>query len=92
MNEMPDSEFVIEADMVILALGFVHPQREGIVEDLGLKLDARGNILTGPDYMTSKKQVFAAGDSRRGASLVVWAIYEGREAARSINGFLKASR
>lgn len=90
MNEVPDSEFVIEADIVILALGFIYPQREGIVEDLGLKLDGRGNILTDQDYMTSKRSVFAAGDSRRGASLVVWAIYEGRQAGESIDRYLSA--
>jgi len=88
MKEVPGSEFVIEADLVVLALGFVHPEREGILEDLGLKLDARGNILAGADYMTSKKSVFAAGDSRRGASLVVWAIYEGRQAAESMDRYL----
>ncbi|MFA5104041.1 MAG: glutamate synthase subunit beta [Candidatus Margulisiibacteriota bacterium] len=91
MKEIPGSEFVIEADLIVLALGFVHPERDGIVKDLNLKLDVRGNILTGPDYMTSKKPVFAAGDSRRGASLVVWAIYEGRQAAESIDRYLSTS-
>ncbi|MFA4984299.1 MAG: glutamate synthase subunit beta [Candidatus Omnitrophota bacterium] len=88
INEIPGSEFEIEADMVILALGFLHPQRQGLIEELGLKLDARGNLSTGADLMTSKKGIFAAGDMRRGQSLVVWAISEGRRAAHEIDSYL----
>ena len=88
INEIPGSEFEIEADMVILALGFLHPERQGLIGDLGLKLDARGNLSTGADLMTSKKGVFAAGDMRRGQSLVVWAISEGRRVAHEIDNYL----
>lgn len=88
MRQVEGTEFVIEADLVILALGFVHPDHGGIVRSLGLKTDPRGNILAGEDHMTSQKKVFAAGDARRGASLVVWAIYEGRQAASAIDRFL----
>lgn len=88
INEIPGSEFEIEADMVILALGFLHPERQGLIEELGLKLDAKGNLSTGTDLMTSKKGIFAAGDMRRGQSLVVWAISEGRRAAHEIDGYL----
>lgn len=85
MQEIADSEFVLEADLVLLALGFVHPEQDTVVADLGLDLDPRGNIQAGEDYQTNKPGVFAAGDARRGQSLVVWAIYEGREAARCID-------
>lgn len=89
MTEIPGTEFEIEADMVILALGFMHPEKKGAIEELNLELDSRGNVKTGDNYMTSKKGVFAAGDMRRGQSLVVWAIYEGRSAAYYIDKFLK---
>ncbi|NIA12692.1 MAG: glutamate synthase small subunit [Nitrospiraceae bacterium] len=85
MQEIAGSEFVLEADLVLLALGFLHPEQDTVVADLGLELDARGNIQAGEDYQTSKPGVFAAGDARRGQSLVVWAIHEGREAARCID-------
>jgi glutamate synthase (NADPH/NADH) small chain len=85
MKEVPGSEFEIEADLVVLALGFVHPEKKGLVEGLGVELDSRGNIKTGNDYMTSVKNVFAAGDMRRGQSLIVWAISEGRNAAHFID-------
>jgi glutamate synthase (NADPH/NADH) small chain len=85
MVEIPGSEFTLECDLVLLALGFLHPEHDTIVQGLGLELDARGNIKAGLDYETSRKNVFAAGDARRGQSLVVWAIREGREAARSID-------
>ncbi len=88
MKEVPDSEFVLEADLVILALGFVHPEHRGLVEELGLAKDERGNISSGDDHMTSKKGIFVAGDARRGASLVVWAIYEGRRAADFVDKYL----
>ncbi len=82
------SEFDIPADLVLLAMGFVHPEHPGIVEDLGLNLDRRGNIQVDADFMTNQRGVFAAGDCQRGQSLVVWAIAEGRKAARAADLFL----
>jgi glutamate synthase (NADPH/NADH) small chain len=86
---IPGTEFVLKADLVLLAMGFTGPVKSGMVEELGLELDARGNIKTGEDYMTSVPAVFAAGDARRGQSLVVWAIAEGRKAACGINQYLR---
>jgi glutamate synthase (NADPH/NADH) small chain len=91
MKEIPGSEFQIEADLVILALGFLGPERDGLPAQLNLESDDRGNIKTGADYMTSAKGVFAAGDMRRGQSLIVWAISEGRRAARAIDEYLMGS-
>jgi glutamate synthase (NADPH/NADH) small chain len=86
---VPGSEFEIEADLVLLAMGFVHPLHDGLIKSLGLALDSRGNVKADTDgYQTSLAKVFAAGDMRRGQSLVVWAIREGRQAARSIDKFL----
>jgi glutamate synthase (NADPH/NADH) small chain len=82
------SEFVMHADLVLLAMGFTGPVRAGMIEQLGVKLDGRGNVETGADYMSSVPGVFAAGDMRRGQSLVVWAIAEGRKAAASIDNYL----
>jgi len=82
------TEFVMEADLVLLAMGFTGPVRGGMIEQLGVKLDARSNVETGSDYMSSIPGVFAAGDMRRGQSLVVWAIAEGRKAAASIDSYL----
>ena len=84
------SEFTLETDLVLLALGFLGPVRSGMIEQLGLKLDARGNVATDEDYATSVEGVFAAGDMRRGQSLVVWAIAEGRKAAAAIDRYLAA--
>jgi len=83
------SEFVLEVDLVLLAMGFTGPVRSGMVEQLGVKLDDRGNVETGADYASSVPGVFAAGDMRRGQSLVVWAIAEGRKAAASIDKYLR---
>lgn len=83
------TEFVMDCDLALLAMGFTGPVRNGMVEQFGAKLDARGNIETGSDYMSSVPGVFAAGDMRRGQSLVVWAIAEGRKAAASIDTYLK---
>ena len=88
MSEIPGSEFEWKADLVLLALGFLGPEKEGMIEELGLELDERGNIKADEDYQTSVEGIFACGDSRRGQSLVVWAIAEGREAARSVDEFL----
>ena len=83
------TEFAMDADLVLLAMGFLGPVRSGMIEQLGLKLDARGNVETGADYMSSVPGVFAAGDLRRGQSLVVWAISEGRKAASSIDSYMR---
>ena len=80
----PGSEFILEADLVLLALGFLGPVKPGMIEQLGLALDARSNIAT-DNYMSSVPGVFAAGDMRRGQSLIVWAIAEGRNAARAVD-------
>ena len=85
---VPGSEFTIDADLVLLAMGFTGPVRAGMIEQLGVELDQRGNVKTGDDYMSSVPGVFAAGDMRRGQSLVVWAIAEGREAASAIDAYL----
>jgi glutamate synthase (NADPH/NADH) small chain len=88
MVEVPGSDFEIDCDLVLLALGFLGPERGGPISDLGLKLDERGNVSTDQSYMSSVPGVFACGDLRRGQSLVVWAIWEGREAARGIDTYL----
>ena len=85
---LPGTEFTLEVDLVLLALGFTGPARNGLLGQLGVKLDPRGNVATGDDYMTSLAGLFAAGDMRRGQSLVVWAIAEGRNAAASIDRYL----
>ena len=86
------TEFELDADLVLLAMGFVHPVHEGMIENLALKLDHRGNVgASTKDYRTSVDKVFAAGDMRRGQSLVVWAIREGRQAAHSVDKFLMGS-
>ena len=90
MIEVEDSEFTIEADLVLLAMGFVHPIHEGLVNNLSLKLDQRGNVEADEiSFKTSSDKVFVAGDCRRGQSLVVWAISEGRKCAERIDNFLK---
>lgn len=89
MVEVPGSEFTLKADLVLLAMGFVHPVHDGMIKALGVDLDPRGNIMADTDkYATSLPKVYAAGDMRRGQSLVVWAIREGRQCARSIDEFL----
>lgn len=86
---IPGTEFSLDADLVLFAMGFVHPVHEGMINDLGVEKDGRGNVkATEADYRTSVDKVFAAGDMRRGQSLVVWAIREGRQAARAIDEFL----
>ena len=88
MIEQKDSEFELETDLVLLAMGFVHPEHEGMIATLKVELDARGNVKTNTDKMTSVDGVFAAGDMSRGQSLVVWALAEGREAARGVDKYL----
>ncbi len=87
-RELPDSEQEWPCQLALLAMGFVGPEKQGLVADLGLELDPRGNVKAGSDYKTSRDGVFAAGDMRRGQSLVVWAIHEGREAARCVDLWL----
>ncbi|MGA7707030.1 MAG: FAD-dependent oxidoreductase, partial [Acidobacteriaceae bacterium] len=84
------SEFVLEVDLVLLAMGFSGPVRNGMLEKLGVAIDARGNVATNNSYMTTVEGVFAAGDMRRGQSLVVWAISEGRKAAAAVDEYLRA--
>jgi glutamate synthase (NADPH/NADH) small chain len=86
----PGSEFTLDADLVLLAMGFLGPVRNGMISSLGVDLDARGNVAADENHMTSVPGVFAAGDMRRGQSLVVWAIAEGRKAAQGIDKYLKA--
>ena len=88
MREVPGSEFEIEADVVILAVGFVHPEHAPWMTALGITFDARGNVVTDASFMTDAKGIFSAGDMRRGQSLVVWAIAEGRRAAHHIDRYL----
>ena len=85
MREVPGSEFELDVELVLLAMGFVHPIHEGMLQELGMELDARGNVTCDDKKMTSVDGVFVAGDMTRGQSLVVWAIAEGREAARSVD-------
>lgn len=89
MKEIPDSAFAIEADLVLLAMGFVSPLHEGLLDRLGVAYDARGNVAADTlRYQSSLPKVFACGDMRRGQSLVVWAIREGRQAAQAVDTFL----
>jgi glutamate synthase (NADPH/NADH) small chain len=92
MSEIEGSEFTLKADLVLLAMGFLHPVHEGMIEELGIEKDGRGNVAANTDdYQTSLDKVFAAGDMRRGQSLVVWAIREGRQAARAVDEYLMGS-
>jgi glutamate synthase (NADPH/NADH) small chain len=92
MSEVPGSEFELPADLVLLAMGFVNPVHAGLLDELGVAYDPRGNVKAGTEggsaYTTSLPKVFAAGDMRRGQSLVVWAIREGRQCARAVDEFL----
>lgn len=92
LQAIEGSDFELKADLVLLAMGFVNPVHEGMINGLGLELDGRGNVLANvQDYKTSKDGVFAAGDMRRGQSLVVWAIREGRQAAKAVDEYLTGS-
>jgi len=88
MREVPGSEFELDADLVLLALGFLGPEREGLLADLGVQLNERGNVAVNSDYASNVPGVFSCGDMRRGQSLVVWAIWEGRECARGVDRYL----
>jgi glutamate synthase (NADPH/NADH) small chain len=86
------SEFTLDTDLVLLAMGFTGPVKSGLIEQLRVTLDARGNVVADENHMTSVDGVFAAGDLRRGQSLVVWAIAEGRRAAAGIDGYLRRGK
>jgi glutamate synthase (NADPH/NADH) small chain len=91
IREIPGSDFEIPCDLALLAMGFTGPERGGLVAELGLALDARGNVLTDATGATSTPRVFAAGDVARGQSLVVWAIADGRRVAAGVDAQLRAS-
>jgi glutamate synthase (NADPH/NADH) small chain len=92
MQEVPNSQFPLKADLVLLAMGFLGPRKQGMVEQARVALDPRGNVLANTtDYRTSVSKMFAAGDMRRGQSLVVWAIREGRQCAQAVDEFLMGS-
>jgi glutamate synthase (NADPH/NADH) small chain len=92
LYDVPGSEFELKADLVLLAMGYLHPVHEGMLDELGVKYDARGNVAADTEsYQTSVPKVFAAGDTRRGQSLIVWAIREGRQCARAVDEFLVGS-
>ena len=88
---IPGTEFTMEADLVLIAMGFVGPVRDGMsmLDQLGVEIDSRGNVATDQNNMSSEPGVFAAGDMRRGQSLVVWAIAEGRKTAASVDAYLR---
>jgi glutamate synthase (NADPH/NADH) small chain len=88
---VPGSDFVLQTDLVLLAMGFLHPEQPGMLSELGVELDPRGNVKLDNDRMTSEPGIFAAGDMARGQSLVVWAIAEGREAAHHMDRYLMGS-
>lgn len=88
MKEIPNSEFEIKADLVLLAMGFLGPNKNDLIQELNIVTDRRSNVSTNSDYMTNIEGIFAAGDMRRGQSLVVWAISEGRKAAASVDEYL----
>ena len=87
-EDLEGTEFEIPAQLVLLAMGFLSPETRGMVEALGCKLDPRGNVQADDAYMTNVEGVFVAGDMRRGQSLIVWAIWEGRECAVGVDRFL----
>ncbi|MDO8519870.1 MAG: glutamate synthase subunit beta [Deltaproteobacteria bacterium] len=87
-KEIPGSEFTIDCDLLLLAMGFTGPEKKGAIEELGVKLDERGNVFTDETKMTSVPGIFAAGDMRRGQSLIVWAIAEGRQCAKAMDQYL----
>jgi glutamate synthase (NADPH/NADH) small chain len=91
MKEIPGSEFTLDADLVLLAMGFLGPERKGMLDQFGVTINERGNVATNAEKMTSTPGIFAAGDMARGQSLVVWAIREGRQAAKFVDKFLMGS-
>ena len=89
---VPGTEFEMDADLVLLAMGFTGPVKTGLLDRLGVRYDARGNVAVDENFMTSVDGVFSAGDTKRGASLIVWAIAEGRKAATGIHQYLQAGK
>lgn len=88
IRELPGTGFELEADLVLLAMGFASPERQGLLEQLGVALDTRGHVATDGAQRTSVERIFSAGDMRRGQSLLVWALSEGRKTAHAIDRFL----
>ena len=88
LKEIPGTEFTLDVDLVLLAMGFLGPERNGMLEELGVAINERGNVATNPEKVTSVPGIFAAGDMARGQSLVVWAIREGRQAAKFVDKYL----
>ena len=91
MIEVTNSQRILPCSLVFLAIGFLHPQKKGLLDKLGVDLDEMGNVLT-QNYATSEKGIYSAGDMKRGQSLVVWAISEGREAAIAVDEFLTGTK
>ena len=87
-SEIEGTERIVPCNLALLAIGFLHPQHTGMLDDLGVEYDQRGNVQAGKNYQTNNPKVFTAGDMRRGQSLVVWAISEGREAAYHVDEYL----
>jgi glutamate synthase (NADPH/NADH) small chain len=91
VKNVPHYEFEMEVDLVLLAMGFLGPEKNGLLSQLGVKLTERGNVAVDENWMTSVPGVFSAGDMQRGQSLIVWALAEGRQAARGIDRYLMGS-
>jgi glutamate synthase (NADPH/NADH) small chain len=89
---VPNTEFQMDVDLVLLAMGFTGPVKNGLLDSLGVKYDARGNVAVDDNLMTNLDGVFAGGDTKRGASLIVWAIAEGRKMAAGIDKYLHATK
>jgi glutamate synthase (NADPH/NADH) small chain len=90
-RKIPGTEFTLEADLILLAMGFMGPEPDGVISQLGLKLTDRGNVARDERWMTNVPGVFVAGDMQRGQSLIVWAIADGRKAAEGVHRYLSAS-
>jgi glutamate synthase (NADPH/NADH) small chain len=89
---MPGTDFEMDVDLVLLAMGFTGPVKNGLLDSLGVKYDARGNVAVDERFMSSVEGVFAGGDTRRGQSLIVWAIAEGRKMAAGVDAYLHAGK
>lgn len=89
---IPGTEFEMDVDLVLLAMGFIGPVKNGLLDSLGVNYDARGNVAVDENFMTNQDGIFAAGDTKRGASLIVWAISEGRQAAAGVDAYLRAGK
>ena len=89
---IPNSDFEMDADLVLLAMGFIGPVKNGLLDSLGVKYDARGAVAVDENFMTNLDGVFAGGDTKRGASLIVWAIAEGRKMAAGVDKYLQAGK